>query len=123
MDVHVERVLFKRIALSPDPIEHLLAREHAVRGLEELLENLEFFGGQLDGLALDQDFVTIKVRPKRSRVILDLRYEAGLATSQDGADAGDQFTDTLTAHDQIDSLLIGVQTLFILAREVSFSDG
>src|SRR5262249_55335788 len=83
----------------------------------------EFFGGQLDGLALDQDFVTIKVHPKRSRVILDLRFEAGLPTSQDGADAGDQFTDTLTAHDQIDSLLIGVQTLFILAREVSFSDG
>ena len=29
MNVHIQRVLFERIALSPDPVEHLLAREHS----------------------------------------------------------------------------------------------
>src|SRR5262245_16374527 len=110
MNVHIDRVLLESNALSPDPSEQLLTREHAVRRFEKLPENLEFRGGQLDDPTLDQDFVTIEVHPKRPRAILDLRGDAEFSTSKDGAHAGNQFTDTLIAHDQIYSLLIGVQT-------------
>ena len=59
--MNIERVFFESITFSPDAVEHLLAREHTAGRFEELPKNLEFLGGQIDGLAVDQDFMAMKV--------------------------------------------------------------
>jgi hypothetical protein len=63
-------VFFKSITFSLDTVEYLLAREHAVGRFEELPENLKFLWSQIDGLAVDQDFMTIEVHPKIPHAIL-----------------------------------------------------
>lgn len=52
MNVNLKRVFFESITFSPDTVEHLLAREHMTRRFEELSEDLEFLGGQIDGMAV-----------------------------------------------------------------------
>ena len=56
-----QRVFFESIPFSPNPVEHLLAREYTARRFEEMLQNLEFLWSQIDGMAVDQDFMTSKV--------------------------------------------------------------
>jgi len=78
MNMYIESMLFERIAFTPDSIEHLLAREYTAGRFEELLENLEFFWGEIDGEAADQDFVTIEVHPNIPHSILGVRFDACL---------------------------------------------
>ena len=105
--MNIERMLFKGITVSPNPVEHLLAREHPAGRFEELHENLEFFWGQIDGMAVDQNFVTIEVHPNIPYVILmNGRPDAELSASKDRAHPRDQLPDTLAAHDQVYILII-----------------
>src|SRR5262245_52352880 len=73
-------------------------------------------------MAIDHDFMTIEVHPQISCVILGARLDAGSSAPKDGADPRDKFTDTLTAHNEIDILIILLKTIFILAGDVSFLD-
>jgi hypothetical protein len=115
MNMHIKRVLFERVAFSPNPVEHLLAREYAARRFEELLQNLEFLWSQIDGMAVDQDFMTSEVHPKISCAKLDVRLDAGLSASKDGAHPRDKLTNTLAAHDQINILIIFFETFLVVA--------
>src|SRR5262249_17035664 len=123
MNVHIQRVFFERITFSPNPIEHLLAREHAAGRFEKLPENLEFLWSQLDGTAVDQDFMTIKVHPQIARGIPDVRLDAGCSASKDGAHPRDPLANTLTPPAQINPLIIFLETLVIVAGEVSLLHG
>ena len=64
-----------------------------------MLENLEFLWSQIDGMAVDQDFMTIEIHLKIPCAMLDVRLDAGLSTPKDGAHPLDELTDTLAAHD------------------------
>ena len=123
MDMHIERMLFERIAFSPDSIEHLLARKYTAGRFEELLENLEFLGSQIDRVAVDLDFMTIEVHSKIPCVILSVRLDASISASKDCAHPRNQLTNTLAAYDQVDILIVFCETVFILARNVSILHG
>ena len=111
---HQARVL-RVHSLLPKPGEHLLAREYAARRFEKLLQNLEFLWSQIDGMAVDQDFMTTEVHPKIPCTKLDARLDAGLSTSKDGAHPRDKLTNTLAAHDQINILIIFFETFLVVA--------
>jgi len=48
-----------------------------------MLENLEFLVSEVDGMAVDRDFVTIEVHPKIPRTILKTRLNTGSSVLPD----------------------------------------
>ena len=67
--------------------------------------------------------MAIEIHQKIPRAILDIRLDAGLSASKDGAHPRNQLTNTLAAHDQIYFLFIFLKTILILAGDTSLLHG
>src|SRR5262245_33696005 len=115
MDVHIKRVFFECVVVSPNPVEQFLSRKHVVRRFEEVPENLEFLWSEIHGKAINPDLMTLKIHTNRPHSIGVgvVRWGAGLTASKDGAYARNQLPHTVLRHDQIDSFIIFLETLFI----------
>src|SRR5262249_26831559 len=115
MDVYIKCMRFEGIAVSPNPVEHVLSRKHAAGRFEEVAENLKFLGSEIHGTPIDPDLMTLKIHvnsPDSIRVGI-VRWGVCLTTSEDGAHPRNEFPHTVPGGDQINPLIIFLETVFI----------
>lgn len=93
-DVDVDGAGIAVEVVAPDEVEELVAGHDAVGVVDEGEEEVELFGAEFDGGAVDSDFVAVGVDGEVGELALGggCGWCGGRGAAEDGFDAGDEFT-------------------------------